>query len=45
MRYMTCFPLTKIKIKPKNLKAPWFRNELKKSSITKQRLGIKFLKN
>ena len=39
------FPLTKIEIKPKNLKTPWFSKGLKKSSKTKQRLYIKFLKN
>ena len=39
------FPLTEIEIKPKNLKTPWFSKGLKKSSKTKQRLYIKFLKN
>ena len=39
------FPLTEIKIKPKNLKMSWFSKGLKKSSKTKQRLYIKFLKN
>ena len=37
--------MTKIKVKPKNLKTPWFSKGLKKSSKTKQRLYIKFLKN
>ena len=39
------FPLTKIEIKPKNLKTPCFSKGLKKSSKTKQRLYIKFKKN
>ena len=39
------FPLTKIEIKPKNLKRPWFSKGLKKSSKTNQTLCIKFLKN
>ena len=39
------FPLTEIEIKPKNLKTPWFSKGLKKSSKTKQKLYIKFLKN
>ena len=39
------FPLNKIEIKPKNLKTPWFRRRLKKSSKTKQRLYINFLQN
>ena len=43
MRCMTC--LTEIEIKPKKLKTPWFSKRLKKSSKTKQRLYIKFLKN
>ena len=38
------FPLTEIVIKPKNLETPWFSKELKKSSKTKQRLYIKFLR-
>ena len=43
--YDANFPLTEIEIKPKNLKTPWFSKWLKKSSKTKQRLYIKFLKN
>ena len=43
--YDVNFPLTEIEIKPKNLKTPWFSKGLKKSSKTKQRLYIKFLKN
>ena len=43
--YDVNFPLTEIEIKPKNLKMPWFSKELKKSSKTKQRLYINFLKN
>ena len=39
------FPLTEIEINYKNLKKPWFSKGLKKSSKTKQRLYIKFLKN
>ena len=39
------FPLIEIEIKPKSLKAPWFRKGLKKSPKTKQRLYITFLKN
>ena len=39
------FPLTELEIKAKNLKTPWFSKGLKKSSKTKQRLYIKFLKN
>ena len=42
--YKGNFPLTEIKIKPKNLKTPWFSKGLKKSK-TKQRLSTKFLKN
>ena len=38
------FPLTEIEIKPKNLKTPWLSKGLKKSSKTKQRLDITFLK-
>ena len=38
------FPLTEIEIKPKNLKTPWLSKGLKKSSKTKQRLYITFLK-
>ena len=37
--------MTEIEIKPKNLKTPWFSKGLKKPSVTKQRLYIKFLKN
>ena len=37
--------MTEIEIKPKNLKTPSFSNGPKKSSKTKQRLYIKFLKN
>ena len=43
--YDANFPLTEIEIKPKNLKTPWFSKGLKKSSKTKQRLYIKFLKS
>ena len=39
------FPLTDIEIKPKNLKTPQLSKELKKSSKTKQRPYIKFLKD
>ena len=39
------FPLAEIKIKPKNLETPWFSTWLKKSSTTKQRPYINFLKN
>ena len=39
------FPLTEIEIKLKNLKTPWFSKGLNKSSKTKQRLYIKFLKD
>ena len=39
------FALTEIEIKYKNLKTPWFSKGLKKSSKTKPRLYIKFLKN
>ena len=39
------FPLTEIEIKPKSLKTPWFSKGVSKSSKTKQRLYIKFLKN
>ena len=43
--YDVNFPLTEIEIKPKNSKTPWFSKGLNKSSKTKQRLYIKFLKN
>ena len=43
--YDVNFPLTEIEIKPKNLKMPWFSRVLKKSSKTKQRLYINFLRN
>ena len=43
--YCTNFPLTEIETKPKNLKRPCFSNGLKKSSKSKQRLYIKFLKS
>ena len=36
------FPLTEIRIKPKNLKMPWFSKGLKKSSKPKQRLYFIF---
>ena len=39
------FPLAAIKIKSKNLETPSFSKGLKKSSKTKQRPYIKFLKN
>ena len=38
-------PLTEIEIIPKNLEMPWFSKGLKKSSKSKQKLYIKFLKN
>ena len=37
--------MTKIEIKLKNLKTPWFSKGLKNSSKTKQRLYITFLKH
>ena len=43
--YEVNFPLTEIKIRQKNLKTPWFSKGLQKSSKTKQRLHLKFLKN
>ena len=39
------FPLTETEMKPKNLETSWFSKGLKKSSKTKQKLYIKFLKN
>ena len=39
------FSLTEIETKPNTLKSPWFGKGLKKSSKTKQKLYIKFLKN
>ena len=43
--YDRSFPFAEIKIKPKNLETPWFSKTLKKSSKTKQRPCINFLKN
>ena len=43
--YDRSFPFAEIKIKPKNLETPWFSKTLKKSSKTKQRPYINFLKN
>ena len=43
--YDVNFPLTEIKRKPKNFKTPWLSKGLQKSSKTKQRLYLKFLKN
>ena len=43
--YDRSFPFAEIKIKPKNLETPQFSKTLKKSSKTKQRPYINFLKN
>ena len=43
--YDRSFPFAEIKIKPKNLETPWYSKTLKKSSKTKQRPYINFLKN
>ena len=43
--YDRSFPFAEIKIKPKNLETPWYSKTLKKSSKTKQRQYINFLKN
>ena len=43
--YDRSFPFAEIKIKPKNLETPWFSKTLKRSSKTKQRPYINFLKN
>ena len=42
--YDATFPMHKYILKDKNIKSPWINKGLNKSSITKQRLYLKFLK-
>ena len=40
----TNFPFKQVTVKPKDVKNPWMRKTLKKSSIQKQTLYVKYLR-
>ena len=42
--YETNFPYKQVTVKPKDLKNTWMNKALKKSSIQKQKLYVKYLK-
>ena len=42
--YETHFPYKQVTVKPKDVKNPWMSKTLKKSSIQKQKLHVKYLK-